>query len=332
MKSFQSTALLAVVAPLVSAHYNFDALIVDGVKTEPYQYVRALAPEAGNGPFYDVTDNDIRCNKGSFANAANTETLPVKAGDTLGFNINSVLGHPGPLFAYMSKSTTPDITTYEGDGDWFKIYEIGVHTFATYNSATTWVSEGWTEFNFTIPAEIEDGQYLLRAEHIAIHSSGPDEGSQFYLGCAQIEVSGGVAGAKPSPVGKFPGIYTATDPGILFDQHWPPLVNYTVPGIEVYPEGGSVPDFTASPDGPAQTQPLPATYGNAGQATSATQAASTPSASVSVSASVNGTSPQMVKPAAGSSTSSGPALITSTPAQQPSSEGESACGITTVYV
>lgn len=132
--------------------------------------------------------------------------MPVKAGDTLGFNINSVLGHPGPLFAYMSKSTTPDITTYEGDGDWFKIYEIGVHTFATYNSATTWVSEGWTEFNFTIPAEIEDGQYLLRAEHIAIHSSGPDEGSQFYLGCAQIEVSGGVAGAKPSPVGKFPGI------------------------------------------------------------------------------------------------------------------------------
>lgn len=60
MKSFQSTALLAVVAPLVSAHYNFDALIVDGVKTEPYQYVRALAPEAGTWNDRETFSFDIQ--------------------------------------------------------------------------------------------------------------------------------------------------------------------------------------------------------------------------------------------------------------------------------
>ena len=204
---FTATSILALAAalPQALAHYNFERLIVNGEVTEPYEYVRALGEGVGNGPLYDVSSNDIRCNKGSFAHAKDTKTMAIKAGDTLGFTIRDVLGHPGPLFAYMSKSTTADVTEYEGDGDWFKIYEMGVKTYANYSVAMTWLSDGWKSFNFTIPKDIEDGQYLLRAEHIAIHSAGEGEGAQFYLGCAQIEVSGGTGGA-PSPVGKFPGI------------------------------------------------------------------------------------------------------------------------------
>ncbi|KAJ8106540.1 hypothetical protein OPT61_g9464 [Boeremia exigua] len=204
---FTATTILALAAalPQALAHYNFERLIVDGEITEPYEYVRALGEGVGNGPLYDVSSNDIRCNTGSFPNAKNTKTMAVKAGQEVGFTIRDVLGHPGPLFAYMSKSTTADVSEYEGDGDWFKIYEMGVKTYANYSVAMTWLSDGWKAFNFTIPKDIEDGQYLLRAEHIAIHSAGEGEGAQFYLGCAQIEVSGG-SGGTPSPVGKFPGI------------------------------------------------------------------------------------------------------------------------------
>jgi hypothetical protein len=216
----------------------------------------------------DVSDPELRCNKGSFANAGKTKTMPVKAGDTVGFNVNSVLGHPGPLFVYMSKSTTANVSAYEGEGEWFKIYENGVKTFATYNSAMTWANDGFTKFDFKIPAGIEDGQYLLRAEHIAIHGAGTLMGSQFYMSCAQIEVSGGT-GAKPSPVGMFPGIYSQTDPGILFEPYWPPVVNYTMPGLKVYPAGGSYPDFTANPSLPAASAPLPETAGGAPPAATA---------------------------------------------------------------
>ncbi|KAH7371265.1 glycoside hydrolase, partial [Pyrenochaeta sp. MPI-SDFR-AT-0127] len=230
-----TTSFIALVAalPQVLAHYNFERLIVNGKVTEPYEYVRALPPTTGNGPFYDVTNNDIRCNKGSFAAAANTKTMAVKAGDTVGFTIRDVLGHPGPLFAYMSKSTVSDVSKYEGEGDWFKIYEMGVKTYANYSVAMTWLSDGWKSFNFTIPKDIQNGQYLLRAEHIAVHSAGSGEGAQFYIGCAQIDVSGG-NGKVPSPVGRFPGIYNARDPGIYFNPYWPPIVNYTMPGLKVY--------------------------------------------------------------------------------------------------
>lgn len=202
-----TTILLALAAavPQVLAHYNFERLIVNGKVTEPYEYTRALPQTVGNGPFYDVTHKDIRCNNGSFASASKTKTMSVKAGDRLGFTIRDVLGHPGPLFAYMSKSTATDVSKYEGDGDWFKIYEMGVKTYANYSVAMTWLSDGWKNFTFIIPKDIENGEYLLRAEHIAVHSAGEGEGAQFYIGCAQIDVTGGT-GKKPSPVGKFPGI------------------------------------------------------------------------------------------------------------------------------
>lgn len=34
--------------------------------------------------------------------------------------------HPGPAQGYLSKATNNDLSTYKGDGDWFKIGEYGV--------------------------------------------------------------------------------------------------------------------------------------------------------------------------------------------------------------
>ena len=181
---------LAACASQVLAHYNFDRLTVNGVQTEPYEYVRAPGYMVSNSPFTDVTQKDIRCNNGSFASASKTKTMSITAGDTLGFTVRDYLGHPGPLFAYMSKSTVANVSSYEGEGDWFKIYEMGVKTYANYTAGVTWLSDGWKSFNFTIPKDIENGQYLLRAEHIAVHGAGTVGGAQFYIGCAQIAVTG----------------------------------------------------------------------------------------------------------------------------------------------
>lgn len=199
--------LLYLLTPLASAHYNFERLIVNSVTTGAYEYVRALGPGVSNGPFYNVQHTDMRCNNGSFSAASKTKTHAVKAGDTVGFTVRDVLGHPGPLFAYMSKSTVANVSAYQGEGEWSKVYEMGVKTYANYSLPMTWLSDGWTKFEFKIPRAIENGQYLLRAEHIAVHSAGGPEGAgaQFYIGCAQIEVSGGMGG-KPSPAGRFPGI------------------------------------------------------------------------------------------------------------------------------
>ncbi|KAH7070165.1 glycosyl hydrolase family 61-domain-containing protein [Paraphoma chrysanthemicola] len=260
MRLTTSTVALLAYASQTLAHYKFERLTVNGVITEPFEYVRAAGRGVSNGPMVDVTHKDIRCNNGSFASASKTKTLTVTAGDTLGFTVNDRIGHRGPLFAYMSKSTVANVSAYEGDGDWFKIYEMGVNTYPNYTVGTTWHSADWKSYNFVIPKDIENGQYLLRAEHIAIHGAGTLGGAQFYISCAQIEVKG-ATGKKPTPVGKFPGIYNARDPGIFFNPYWPPMLNYTMPGLEVYPKGGSFPTFTAVPTGPAQSQPLPASWG-----------------------------------------------------------------------
>lgn len=54
-----------------------------------------------------------------------------------------------------------------------------------------------------IPADIPAGDYLLRAEVIALHVAGQTNGAQFYVSCYQITVSGG-GSASPALV-KFPG-------------------------------------------------------------------------------------------------------------------------------
>lgn len=64
------------------------------------------------------------------------------------------------------------------------------------------------------------GQYLLRAEHLALHTASSVGAAQFYISCAQINVVGS-GGGSPSPTGQLPGMYKATDPGILINIYYP---------------------------------------------------------------------------------------------------------------
>jgi cellulase len=87
-----------------------------------------------------------------------------------------------------------------------------------------------------IPTDIAPGDYLLRAEVIALHTAASLNSAQFYASCYQITVSGS-GSATPSGV-LFPGAYKNTDPGILVDIH-AKMSSYVDPGPTVYAGGVS---------------------------------------------------------------------------------------------
>lgn len=74
------------------------------------------------------------------------------------------------------------------------------------------------EYTYTIPACLEDGNYLVRHEIIALHSAWAYPGAQFYPGCHQIKVSGG-GSTVPSSLVAFPGAYAGDDAGITYDAY-----------------------------------------------------------------------------------------------------------------
>jgi hypothetical protein len=152
-------ALLA--APLVHGHYIFSQLIVNGqpVGTD-YTYMRKNTNSYMPSFTADVINSpDLICNKG--ANKASSKTYDVKAGDKVGFKLwfNEFIEHPGPAFVYMSKAPG-DVASYDGSGDWFKAYENGYSGSASVDKSWgTWQKD---RIEFTIPADIPNGEYLVR--------------------------------------------------------------------------------------------------------------------------------------------------------------------------
>ncbi|KAH6685349.1 cellulose-growth-specific protein [Plectosphaerella plurivora] len=247
-----SLAALALCFTQASAHYNFDRLIINGQVTGEYEFMRRTTN--GNGPIEDVTSPSMVCNQGGIDAGirAATGTATVQAGAQLGFNVRDILEHPGPVNVYLSRAPTEtSAQNYLGDGDWFKIYTLGVRQFRP-NQGVNWAvmptgGKGIHNFTFTLPAQTPPGDYLLRAEHIALHSAGSFGLAQFYMGCAQLRVTGPGPGAgvpAPGPMVKFPGAYHGREPGVLISLWWPPVYNYTMPGPATWP--GKCEDHTAN--------------------------------------------------------------------------------------
>jgi hypothetical protein len=89
----------------------------------------------------------------------------------------------------------------------------------TYSSSThqlTFPSESLSTITFTIPKSVPSGQYLIRAEQVALHAASSYGGAQFYLSCAQVNVVNGGSGS-PGPLVSFPGAYTGYEPGLLLN-------------------------------------------------------------------------------------------------------------------
>jgi hypothetical protein len=82
----------------------------------------------------------------------------------------------------------------------------------------------------TIPKCLADGEYLLRVEHIGLHSASALNGAQLYISCAQIYVSGGTGTYAPKNLVSIPGAYPQSDPGIVINIYYPVPKTYTPPG------------------------------------------------------------------------------------------------------
>jgi hypothetical protein len=154
---------------------------------------------------------------------------------------NEAIGgaHWGPVQVYLSKVS--DATTADGNSaSWFKIFS---NSWAKKSGGRVGDDDEWGtrdlsaccgRMDVKIPSDIASGDYLLRAEALALHAASPGGGAQFYMSCYQISVAGG-GSASPATV-KFPGAYSASDPGIGVNIHGA-LSQYIAPGPAVYSGG-----------------------------------------------------------------------------------------------
>jgi hypothetical protein len=216
-----SALVIATVAQVATAHYFFDTNIVNGVAQKQFEYVRQSSRQTkynpikfSSNPAADIRDGstadgpDIVCNQGG-AKAGNTKVLTVNAGDEVKFKlaVGAKFQHPGPALVYMSKAPG-SVTSYDGSGDWFKIFQEGLCGADLKDS--NWCTWNRDYVTAKIPKDTPNGEYLVRAEHIGVHRSHVNQ-PEHYVSCMQVKVQGGGSG-KPGPMVKFPGAYKATDP------------------------------------------------------------------------------------------------------------------------
>ncbi|KAJ2650125.1 hypothetical protein IWW40_002671 [Coemansia sp. RSA 1250] len=228
---FKSIVSHLVLAGLVSGHTIVTNIIIDD---KNYGYGKCIRPywEHPNYPVTDVTSSDLACRTSNMDPTA-TDTCPVKAGSVMtiewhrnkSMNPDDVISasHTGSCLVYMAPML-PEGQTLE----WFKIYEEG------YNTDTKWctdrlISNGGL-LDVAIPGNLKAGDYVMRAEIIALHGARRVGGAQFFPNCIQLKVEGG-GDAVPDGV-EIPGYYKEDDPGIHYTKGKNDE-NYEIPGPAV---------------------------------------------------------------------------------------------------
>ncbi|KAK0644411.1 glycoside hydrolase family 61 protein [Cercophora newfieldiana] len=224
-------------ASFASAHTIFAQLTADG---KTYAVSHGIRTPSYDGPQTNVMSNNMACNGPPNPTTPSDKIISVTAGTnvsavwrhTLQSGPNDVMdpGHKGPVMAYLKKVTNAKTDSGVGDG-WFKIQEGG---YSNGKWATNTVIDNKGNQIIPIPKCIPDGQYLLRAEMVALHGARSSGGAQLYMECAQIEITGGTGTAKPKTY-SIPGVYKANDPGLLIDIYsMKTTSNYVIPGPPLF--------------------------------------------------------------------------------------------------
>ncbi|PGH10995.1 hypothetical protein AJ79_05146 [Helicocarpus griseus UAMH5409] len=240
----KAAAICTLALPLgyVSAHTIMQA--VNGLPQGHGIYM-----PSDDSPIMDVNSNSMACNGPPVTGfRSSSEVIDVKAGDVVtgawlhtltstgpdSTADNKVIdsSHKGPISVYLKKVNDATQNPGAGPGDgWFKISEIAYQN-------RKWGVDDLIEkgglHQVRIPQCIEDGEYLLRFEVLALHSAYSQGGAQFYMECAQIRISGGTGTKKPETV-SIPGVFQANHPGItvhIYDNSGQPYpASYTPPGM-----------------------------------------------------------------------------------------------------
>ncbi|KAF9480514.1 glycoside hydrolase family 61 protein [Pholiota conissans] len=237
-------ALLASFVSAATAHTRIWSIWVNGVDqgTGLNTYIRS---PPNNNPVKDLTSSAVACNVN---NVAVPQTIQVKAGDKVTFEwFHDTRGddiiassHKGPIVVYIAP------TSSNGAGSvWTKIFHAG-YTNGAWAVDNLLTARG--KHNIIVP-NLPAGDYLLRAEILALHeanvayASNPVRGIQLYMNCVQIRITS--SGTQSLPSGStFPGLYTPSTPGIVWNIYDTTLdqSTYPIPGPAVWSgaAGGSI--------------------------------------------------------------------------------------------
>ncbi|KAI1339798.1 glycosyl hydrolase family 61-domain-containing protein [Xylariaceae sp. FL0016] len=222
MQRFLANTLLVTA---VTAHQNFHQLWVNG-ETPGYQVGIRMPPS--NNPVTDVTSNDIVCNVDG-TSGTGVAVVPVAAGDSIEVQWDSST-HPGPITHFLY-GPVDDVASTSGVGaGWFKIDELD---YVNGQWANEIMEADNMTYTFSLPSKLQSGEYLLRSEMLALHGSMTVGGAQFYIGCAQLSITG--SGGTCSPTISLPGAYSAEDADIYIPDFYNGFdpTTYEAPGGDV---------------------------------------------------------------------------------------------------
>ncbi|KAH9211796.1 glycosyl hydrolase family 61-domain-containing protein, partial [Leptodontidium sp. 2 PMI_412] len=228
-----NAAIVVSLLTAVSAHQNFHQFWVNDV-SPGYQVSIRMPPS--NSPVTDLTSNDLACNVNGNVVPSGVTTTAANEGDTIKVQWDSS-SHPGPITHFLYGPVN-DATMATGVGSWIKIDE-----FDSENG--TWANEIMMAqdmtYSFKLPTGLTSGEYLLRSEMLALHGSQTIGGAQFYMGCAQLKITGTGSAGSCTPEIQIPGTYKPEDPNIYIPNVYNgfDISSYTAPGGAVAVCGGS---------------------------------------------------------------------------------------------
>ncbi|KAK8061897.1 hypothetical protein PG994_008263 [Apiospora phragmitis] len=237
-------AALAAAPALVSAHGHVKTITAGGKSFQGFgpgsqgESVGWTTTANDNGfvPATSLNNVDIVCHKGGKPGAL---SATVAAGEKVELEWDTwPESHHGPVLDYMAKCDGSCTSADPSALSFFKIDEAGLVDGSSQPGK--WASDdliaAGNKWTVTVPADLAEGEYVLRHEIIALHEGNREGGAQMYPQCINLKVTGGGSAA---PAGtKATSFYTETDPGIKFNIYQANS-DYPIPGPKVATGGGS---------------------------------------------------------------------------------------------
>ncbi|RPA89168.1 family 61 glycoside hydrolase [Choiromyces venosus 120613-1] len=226
--------LLTALASSAVAHHMFTGMSVSG---RPFGDGTCIRVPPNTNPLVSLSDKSITCNING--DKAVARICDVDAGQEITFtwrtwpdgsrNDPIDVSHQGPCAVYMKKVNSFN-DAVQGDG-WFKIWHEG---YENGMFCAERLRRNGGIMTARVPKDLADGEYLVRAEMLALHEAQNIGGAQWYVSCAQLHVYSTGGDARP-PTVSIPGYTTPDHPGVHYNI-WTqqPTLPYHIPGPEPY--------------------------------------------------------------------------------------------------
>ncbi|KAJ4300623.1 hypothetical protein N0V88_003307 [Collariella sp. IMI 366227] len=226
-----SLGLATAFASLSTGHTIFTTLFINDINQGDGTCIRM--PKDGNVCTHPIAGGlnspDMAC--GRDGQQAVAFTCPAEAGSklTLEFRMWADASQPGAIDPSHLGSTAiylkpvSNIATDSASGPgWFKIFHEGYDTTTSQWSTQKLIANRGL-LSIDLPSALPTGYYLFRSEILTLQNVTHDTivDPQFYVGCAQLFISGTSSSPSPSPCQPrlHPRPHLPTDPGLHFNVY-----------------------------------------------------------------------------------------------------------------